>query len=186
MHRRHVLSTIAAVAASLVLSGCAPQWIIHSHASPDPFKNQKDFAVLPIAFADVRIGDKSEASYLAEKPPAEAQAFYANQAALNAEYLKSLTEAARAIGIHIVPASRAQTAPFLIQPSVTTIDPGMGDKWPSTVRMLVRVGTMDGKVYDTVEINSRSAAYAVEARLRNDGFELGRTTVDYLKSRVMP
>ena len=35
--------------------------------------------------------------------------------------------------------------------------------------MLVRVGTMDGKVYDTVEIKNRSSAYSPEARLRNDG-----------------
>jgi hypothetical protein len=187
MDRRTVLSAIAVAASSTLFAGCAQEWIIHSHASPDPFRNQKEFAVMPIAFADLRVGEKnqSEAGYLADKSPTEAQAFYADEAALNVEYLRSLTEAAREIGIHIAPAASQQTAAFLIQPSVTSIDPGQGAKWPSAVRMLVRVGTMDGKVFDTVEIRNRSSAYSPEARLRNDGLELGKTTVEYLKTRVM-
>jgi hypothetical protein len=188
MDRRTLLSAIAVTSAAALFAGCAPAWVVQSHAMPDPFRNQKEFAVLPIAFAEVRVGEeaKSETGYLADKTSAEAKAFFDHKAMLNAEYLRSLIEAGRAVGIHIVPATTPQTAQFLIRPSITSIDQGQGAKWPSAVRMLVRVGTMDGTVYDTVEIQNRSTAYAAEDRLRNDGQELGRTTVEYLKTRVIP
>jgi hypothetical protein len=186
MFRKTVLSVFAALMAAGSLVGCAPTWVVQSRATPDPVLNKRDFALLPIAYAGLRVGMKSEEAYLADKSPLQQHAFFADKTALNDEYMKSVTRAAEAYGIHVVRATGPKEGVFLIQPSVTSIDPGAGSDWPSDVRMLVRLSTMDGKVLDTVEMTNRTSAYSPGERLRNDGFELGKTTVEYLKTRVTP
>jgi hypothetical protein len=186
MNRRSSLLAFCVAAASSLLAGCAPSWIVHSRATPDPFLNKRDFVILPIAFAGLRVGMKSEEGFLADKNAMQQQAFFSEKAALNSEYLRSVAETASAYGMHVVRSTTAPAGTFLIEPSVTSIDPGAGSDWPSSVRMLVRISTVQGQVLDTVEMTNRSTAYSSGERLRNDGVELGKTTAEYLKTRVMP
>jgi hypothetical protein len=186
MNRRTVLSVVTAALTAALLVGCEPTWIVHSRATPDPFLNKRDFVVLPIAYAGLRVGMQSEEAYLADKGPMEQQAFYKYKAALNDAFVYSVTQAALAEGIHVVHMTKPLPGAFLIQPSVTSIDPGAGSQWPSDVRMLMRLSTMEGRVLDTVEMTNRTSAYTALERLRNDGTELGKTAAAYLKTRVIP
>jgi len=176
-------------AASTVLTGCGPRWIVHTQAAPDPFLNQKAFAVLPVDFTGLQIGEKSEQEYLAGKNPDQQESFKADKAALNGEYLRELSDHADKIGVRVVPATGPDSAPFLIKPYVAWIEPGyyaVVSARPSEVRMLVRITSPDGRVLDEIAVKSNSSGYASGQRLRNDGNALGRITAAYLKTRVAP
>jgi hypothetical protein len=189
MNRRTLLSAIVVTAASTALAGCGPSWLIHLQATPDPFVNQKAFAVLPIDYAGLTIGDKPEPEYLAGKTPDQQESFKTDKAALNEEFLRELSQHADEQGVHVVPATGPDSAPFLIHPSVAWLEPGyyVGvASRPSEVRMLVRITTPDGKVLDEIAIKSNSRGFASGTRLRNDGNVLGRIAAAYLKTRVAP
>jgi hypothetical protein len=189
MNRRTFLAACTLAAASSLLAGCGPNWIIHSQAAPDPFLNQKAFAVLPIDFAGLQIGDKSEAEYLSGKTADQQVSFNTDKAALNAEYLRELAQVADEAGIRVVPATGPDSAPFLIHPFVGWIEPGYNvvvRSMPSEVRMLVRITAPDGRVLDEIALKSNSSDYASGSRLRRDGGHLGKTTAEYLKTRVAP
>jgi hypothetical protein len=188
MHFR-TLAFAAALSAAPLLAGCGPAWIVHSQAAPDPFLGQKSFAVLPIDYAGLQVGAKSEQDYLSGKTPDQQESFRNDKEALNGEFLHTLQEHSEQLGIQVVPATGPQSAPFLIKPSVQWIEPGYNvvvSSHPSEVQMVVRITTPDGKVLDEVGMRSKSTDYASGSRLRTDGAHLGKIMAAYLQSRVAP
>jgi hypothetical protein len=187
MTLRSLLFAAALLLTAPLLAGCGPSWIIHTQAAPDPFLNQRAFAVLPIDFTGLEVGEKSEQEYLAGKNPDQQESFKTDKLALNEEYLQAISRRADEAGIRVVPATGPSSAPFLIRPSVAWLEPGyyvgVAAK-ASEVRMLVRITTPDGRVLDEIAIHSHSGGYASGTRLRNDGHQLGKISADYLKARV--
>jgi hypothetical protein len=184
-HRTLAAAAIAAVPVVASVA-CAPSWVVRAQSTPDPFLNRRDFALVPIAFAGLHVGAKTEEEYLAGKTPDEQRAFYASKTTLNDAYTRSLRASAAESGVHIVTGTARQTPPFLIQPTVTDLDLGAGESWPSEVKMVVRLSAIDGTVLDTIELANRSRVGTGGARIHNDGLELGKTMASYLKTRVGP
>ncbi|APR84583.1 Hypothetical protein A7982_09932 [Minicystis rosea] len=179
--------------------GCAPTWHVVAQAAPDPFLNQRRFAVSPIDFSGLHVGGKTEAQYLSEKDAKQQASFIEDKAALNDKFLEELRASAHGAAIEVVPATGPSDAPFIIRPSVTFVEPGFYvgvASGASQVEMTVRITTPDGRVLDEIALahgtDSRSG-FSVGGislnpssggRLRKDGEALGNIVGAYLKTRV--
>jgi hypothetical protein len=182
---------LVATALSTVLAGCGggPQWIVHSQATPDPFLNQKSFAVLPIDYTGYMVGGKTEADYLSEKKPDQQDSYQADKAAINDVFTGVLQAKSSAAGIQIVPGTGPQSAPFQIRPTITWLEPGYYagvSAAPAELKMVLRVTSPDGKVLDEVELDQKGKGLATGLRLRTAAQKLGEAAGAYITSRAVP
>jgi hypothetical protein len=192
MHRRHFLVLATALAAAPLLAGCGPRWIVLTQAAPNPLLNQNKFAVLPVDYTGLIVGQKTEAEYLASKEEDTRASWAGDKTGIDTEFVKVLTERAAESGINVVRATGPADAPFQIRPKVEFIEPGfyaVVAARASEVRMKVQITAPDGKIIDEITIRHNTSASmtnpAVGNRLRDDGEGLGAIMAAYLKSRVM-
>lgn len=176
-----------------LLAGCGPPWQILRQANPDPFIRQTKFAVLPINFTGLRVGEKTEADYLAEKDAEARNNWVGDKLGLNEEFTSNLISTAREHGLTVVPATGPGDAPFVIRPSVAWLEPGyyIGiAAGSSKVKMTVQITAPDGAVLDELIIQHGTGGSvqnaAVGTRLREDGENIGQILAEYLKTRVFP
>jgi hypothetical protein len=189
--RRHLLAVCCVAIAGLATAGCADHLDVVTAASPNPFRMQGRFGVIAVDLSSLRIGEKSEAEYLAGKDPEQRASFEADKRAMNEEYTSGLVARAHELGYEIVLATGPESAPFLIRPSVRFIEPGFYAfvSVPSEVRMNVRVTAPDGRVLDEIQMTHHTQASAIinpssGQRLRNDGRGLGIWTADYIAKLI--
>jgi hypothetical protein len=173
------------------LLGCVPAWHVVVQAMPNPLQGQRRFAVLPIDYAALNIGLKTEAQYLSEKDSKQQASFQEDKAGLNEKFLERLRAVAREGGIDVVPATGPADAPFLIRPSIPFIEPGFYAAvaaMPSKVEMNLKITTPDGRVLDEITImhGTQSGMFnpASGQRLRSDGEGLGTVAGKYLLFRT--
>lgn len=201
MHRRSFVA--AALLGLAALTGCAPRWRVVTQATPAPFVNQRYFAVLPVDYTGLRVGDRSEAAYLSDKDPDEQQSFFNDKVAIDEEFAKALIERAKEEGIEVAQASGPTSAPFLLRPYIGYLDPGyyaVVSSRPSHLMLTLRITTPDGKVLDEVQFSSRTHApnpgtlagsadadkLTIGGRWREDARVVGALAGRYLASRVDP
>ena len=192
MQRRHFFVLAAAlVAAPIALAGCGPKWIVLTQASPNPLQGQTKFGLMPVDYAGLIVGEKSEAEYLASKDEESRSSWAGDKGGIDTEFGKRLTEKATEAGISVVKATGPGDAPFMIRPKVEFIEPGIYTyvyNKASQVRMKIQITTPDGKVIDEIAIKHGTPASitnpAVGNRLRDDGESLGVIAAKYLQFRV--
>jgi hypothetical protein len=192
MQRRHFFVLAAALAAApLMLAGCGPKWIVLTQAAPNPLAGQTKFGLMPVDYAGLIVGEKSEAEYLASKDEESRASWAGDKSGIDTEFGKRLMEKATESGINVVKATGPGDAPFMIRPKVEFIEGGIYTyvfNKASQVRMKVQITTPDGKVIDEIAIKHGTPASitnpAIGNRLRDDGEALGNTMAGYLKFRV--
>ena len=189
--RRSALGMLALAAAAVTMLGCGVPWRVVTQAAPDPFVGQRRFAVAPIDFSGLYVGQKSEGEYLAGKKPEQQASFAEDKDAMTEEFGKALERSGADEGLEIFPAAARADAAFVIHASVQDLEPGFYvgvASEPSTVRMVVRFTTPDGKLLDEIWTSHSTSAGMLTAasgtRLRRDGAALGAITAKYLKRRV--
>lgn len=190
MNRRTLLF-FATVALSSTLLGCGPQWGIIVQAAPNPMMGQKKFAVLPIDYTGLRIGNKSEAEYVGNKGDKQAESFAGDKQGINETFTAALTESAADAGLEIVMATGPADAPFAIRPTISFLEPGFYvgvAAQPSQVTMTVRITTPDGQVIDEITSTETVGASMTNpssgGRYRSGGKALGKALGKYLKIRT--
>ncbi len=177
---RYALTSLGIVLAGAFVLGCGTTWSVVRQASPDPMVGQGKFGILPIDYSQVRVGDKSEAGYLAATDERERSGFAEGKATLEETFRRTLRTAAGKRGVVVVAADGPGEAPFLIRPSVAFLQPGSG---ASRVEMDVKIVGADGEVVDEIQLSHSSDAQS-GGRLRVDGQALGTLVADYVQSRV--
>jgi hypothetical protein len=170
-----------------LMMGCGPPWQIVRQATPDPFLGKKNFVVLPINFTGLRVGEKDEAGYLAEKGEDTKRSFAGDKEGINGEFVKGLQSEANDGGIQVAPSANPAAAEFVIRPIVQWLEPGyyIGiSSGASTVKMTVQITTPDGSVLDEILLQHSTPGSltnaAVGTRLRQDGEDLGKYLGKYL------
>jgi len=193
MTRRRLLAvTLAALAiAALTCLGCGPPWAVIVEAVPNPFFGQGKFAVMPVDFTGLRVGNKSEAEYLSGKDGSQQQSFAADKAGINEQFAAALVERSQANGIRVDLATGPQDGPFVIRPSVQFVEGGFYAfvaAESSRVEMNVRITTPDGRILDEIAVAHGTQATMTNpssgGRLRDDGRVLGYIVARYLATRV--
>lgn len=185
MHRTILL--LVCLFSLFALAGCGPPWIVRSQASPNPLLGQKSFAVKAIDYTGLRVGEKTEEGYLAEKDAESRGNWSGDKTGMNDEFFNKLREVAKDGGIDVVPGTDAE---YVIEPRVPWIEPGfyavVASK-PSEVQMIVRI-TKGGQVVDEIELKHNTGASmtnpAVGNRLRDDAEAIGAYVGEYLVQRT--
>lgn len=174
------------------LVGCAhQQWQVVSQANPNPLLGQKQFAVAPLDFSKLTVGEKTEEGYLSEKNAEDKAGWAEAKAGLQEEFNKSVRVKGTESGLQL---SLGETgAPFIIKPKVDFIEPGfyaLVAAKPSQVKMTISIVAPDGSTKDEILVENATGASMGNAsaatRLREDGEALGEYVAKYLSSRVAP
>ena len=196
--RRLLLLTFALFA--LFTTGCAKPWKVVLQAQPDPFVGHGRFAVAPTDFTGLRVGEKSEAEYLAGKDEKQQLSFANDKAAANEEFTKALINRAHDEGVEIILATGPTDAPFTIRPAMTFFEPGFYAgvvSFPSRLDVTLKLTTPDGSPLDEILMTHRTAAPTIGltallnvdkmssgGRIRADALWIGQTSGKYLLMRV--
>jgi hypothetical protein len=183
---RRTLLALAPIAL-LSLAGCGPKWVVLGQANPNPFIGQRAFAVQPIDFANLRVGDKEEAAWLAEKDAEQRGSWSQDKGSINAKFFDSLkTEAAEA-GIQIVPATGPSSAPYLIHVRVGWVEPGFYvgvASGPGQVKYEVQITTPDGRPIDAIQVQPAAGGFSTSQRMSTCGDLGGKIVAKYLAERT--
>jgi hypothetical protein len=195
------LIALVSVLAAIFMSGCGPRWVVLSQAQPNPFVGKTEFAVLPIDFSGLMVGEKTEEQYLSEKTDEQRASFEADKVAMVQKFEAAMRAYASGDGVHVATASGEVKAPFIIKPHVTFIEPGfyaVVASGSSQVTMRVRIETTQGQLLDEIELthgtNSANGSSiggislnpSSGGRLRDDAEEIGDAMGEYLTTRVIP
>ena len=70
---KRLASTWILFAAVALGVGCGPAWTVVKQANPNPMSPQKSFAVEPVRFESLKVGEKTEQQYLADKSTKDPQ-----------------------------------------------------------------------------------------------------------------
>jgi hypothetical protein len=175
------------LATSAIGLGCGPRWTVVRQAVPDPFLNQRDFFIEPVHSEGVRVGEKSEAVYLADKTPDQGASWQTDKADMISQYAEGLMAAGEGMKFTMQPGPTI----FIVRPILVFVEPGfyVGVAAHATeVTMRVELLSPAGQPLDVISIESAIAASAFNAasgtRLRQAAHDLGGVTADYLKKRV--
>lgn len=180
----------ALIFSAFVLAGCGPPWKVVVQANPDPMLGQKRFAVLPVDFQGLRVGEKSEEEYLAEKDGEQQQSFVSDLKSMNEAFTSELIKTAHEEGLDVVLATGPGAAPFELRPHIPFIEPGyfvgVSSRASRTDLSLV-ITSPDGQVIDQINMQHATGGSfstpSITLRLQQDAKALGAYTARYLKYR---
>jgi hypothetical protein len=191
MSSRHLFASLF-VATALLTTACASETHVVRSAYPNPYSCQSAFVVQPIEYADLRVGEKSEAQYLSTKDHDQRANWEGNKVAIEREFRRSLLSQTAEEGIHVDLAPMHDGTPrYVVRPVIHFVEPGffggpaMGS---SEIRMTVLITTPDGQVLDELELNNETMGSLVHvsarSRFERDGELLGELTAEYIEKRV--
>ncbi len=196
---RITLEKTLILASSLFLAvavlGCSTPrkvWTVTQYAHPNPLAGETHFAVVPLDFTDLRVGEELEDDYIARKGEDFKRLWVEDKHAMSALFTEQLTSLAAYRGIRI--SATPADAPFVIRPSVTFIGRGYFGgpfKKRAVLRAVVDITGPDGELIDQIVV--REVVGIPEAghlnitageRMRRLAEKLGAHTASYVYGRA--
>ncbi len=178
------------LALAFFVIACGPPWQVVRQAVPNPLLNKKQFVLKPIDFSGLKVGEKTEQGYLAEKDEDTRAKWVGDKQAMNEEFSKKLVGEAADDGIAVAPGDDGD---FVIEPKITWLEPGfyVGVAAKSSeTHMTLIIRDREGKVVDEITMTHSTPASltnpAVGNRLRDDAEGLGAYAAEYLAKRTSP
>lgn len=185
--RFRLLFLIALAAFSMA---CGAPYKVINQAEPNPFHGAKKFVVKAIDFSKVRIGERTEEQYKADKSERQEGSFEGDKQGMNEVFFQNLKETAADNQISV---EREPGDPntFVIVPIVTFIEPGFYAavvSKPSKVVMTLKILSPNGNSFDEIEIEHESRSTMTNPssgqRLRADAEWMGGVVGDYVTKRA--
>jgi hypothetical protein len=199
VNRRFSLFIFLLVALPLLI-GCGHPWQSVATAVPNPFVGQRRFAVFPVTYNGLMVGDKRESDYLSEKDGEKWTSWQADKQAINDKYTADLIAEAANGGIQVVQATGPGAATYFIRPNITLLEPGFFTAFvnkSSELRMNVQITDPTGRILDEILIhrvvgnqNEGIISAAINGtvtsggRLQQAAEQAGEVTGKYLRFRV--
>ncbi len=180
--------SILMLALALAAAGCTP-WVVVRQTEPSPLAGARALAVQAVDFSMLRVGEKSQAEYLASKDAGQQESFRADLGAMNQNFFERLHEATTGLTLHPGPA--AGGPPLLVRPVVTWIEPGFYAgivASPTRVELTLQVLDRANAVLDEIRVEVSVPADITNpssgGRLRSAANALGRICAGYLRQRT--
>ncbi|WP_437965609.1 hypothetical protein WMF04_39155 [Sorangium sp. So ce260] len=190
MHRRHAL-WILLLCLTPLLAACGHPWKTSRQAVPNPFYGKGRFAVVPVAFLALEVGDVSEADWMADKDAEQRQSWQEDKSGINEQFTEALMAEAASEDAIVVKAMSAADAPFFIRANVTYYEPGIFTgvfNKDTHLKATVQITDPAGTVLDEVLFEAKSPATLMNpssgGRARDAASQLGKLTGMYILHRV--
>jgi hypothetical protein len=196
--QRNILTNTAVLVSMLLFAlatlGCsAPRkvWTVSQHAQPNPLSGETEFAMAPLDFDDLLVGEEPEHEYVARKGDDFKEAWLSDKRAMKVLFADQLAAHAAEGGIEM--SSTPDDAAFVVQASVTFIGRGY---WAGMFRQravmmaVVNIMRPNGDLVDQIVVKETTgvhegyAAFTAGARLRRLAEKLGAHTAIYLRGRA--
>jgi hypothetical protein len=185
------LVVLAFTALSFLFIGCAPKWTVIRQAEPNPFLGKKEFAVLPVDYKDLKIGEKTEQEYRDSKEAKTEGKFDGDKEAVSEKLIAAMKAQAKDEGLRVDSAAGEVKAPFIVKPWVQFMEPGFYAYMVnrnSEMRVRVTIETADGKELDVIELTHETPAsmgpnISAGGRWRSDADWIGDAIGEYLIMR---
>lgn len=179
-----------------LLQACLPPWNVELQRGPSPLQGVERLDLAPLRFPHLRVGQETEAEYLARMDEEERLQWASDLRELDRVWRATATEGAARCGIRLEPPGGPGT--HTVAGEVTYIEPGFyagAVSIASHVRLVVRI-TRQGRAVEEISMGGGTdpasigfgpllipTAPAVVDRLRSDGAQLGEWTAEYLCAR---
>lgn len=176
-----VLTSIVFAAAGL--AGCGPRWTVVRQASPNPMNVRSAFYVEPLSFDGMRVGEKSESGWMAEKSADTREKWAGDKAAMN-ETLGDGFDSGR--GKEIVRAS-APAGAFVVRTRIDRYEPGYNAVVASSngfVDATIDIVDPNGNVVDELVVHAEAGGMSAGERARKCARIVGWTTGKYVRQRI--
>ncbi len=204
MHRRQGFCSILVFSIFLMilmpmLIGCGHPWKSVIQARPNPFVGRNQYAVLPISYDNLMVGETPERIYLESKDAEKRASWEADKASINELYTNALIAAAADAGLSVVRATGPAAAPFLIRTQILMMEPGFYAaivNKDSEMHLVVQITDQRGAVYDEIQIHrvvgnagqgvvdaAISGTMTSGGRLKQASQDAGHVTGKYLQFR---
>lgn len=175
------------IAISFLFIACGPPWQVVRQAVPNPLLGKTQFVLKPIDFSGLRVGEKTEQGYLAEKDEETRGKWVGDKKAMNEEFANSLMAEARDNGIIVQMGGEGE---YTVEPKIPWLEPGfyvgVAAK-NSETHMTLIIRDKAGQVVDEITMKHSTTANltnpAVGNRLRDDAEGLGDYAARYLATR---
>jgi hypothetical protein len=181
---------LLALFVSLFCVACGPRWTVMKQEVPNPFVNQKAFAVEPMHYEQLQVGEKSERDYLSGKDAEQQESWNEDKRSFAQNFSQELSESLPEVQFL---AAAPAAGPFIVRPTITFIEPGYYAyvaARPTEVRMTLELLSPQGAVLDRVLMKTAVAATMTNpssgGRLRDAGEALGEQVAAYIRTRVKP
>jgi len=168
-------------------AACGPAWAVVQLSTPNPLFRQKTLGVEAVHFEGVRIGEKAEREWLGGKDAGQQASFAEDKERFAKSFAEQLAEDLPEVTLVASPGP----SPLFVRPHVTRIEPGFyggATAKPTEVEMKVEVLSVDGEVFDVVEMRASVPATTTSpetgVRLRAAAEILGGQVAEFLRSRV--
>jgi hypothetical protein len=188
---RRLMMVLGLLFTTLLLCGCGPSWQVVTQAVPNPMAGKNGFAVLPVDFSGLRVGDKTEAEWMGEKDQETRSSWDGDKKAMNEKFQANLISEAGESGIQVIPGPAQSN--FVVAAHITWVEPGVFTGFvniASEIEMTVKITTGDGKPIDEIMLKTKYDASMYDpssgGRLRHCAEALGDIMAAYLKTRVQP
>ncbi len=146
----------------------------------DPLHGVRNFAVEPVGFNGLTVGDKPEPNYLAEKKPEQQQSWQIDKAEMARLMVDQLAQRVGAVGITLAPPPPGAPPPFVLRINVVQIEPGnfngffnIATKATMIVDILGPQGQSVGQSPITAQVPATLSNPSSGERLRTAGQQLG-------------
>ena len=146
----------------------------------DPLHGVRNFAVEPVGFNGLTVGDKPEPNYLAEKKPEQQQSWQIDKAEMARLMVDQLAQRVGAVGITLAPPPPGAPPPFVLRINVVQIEPGnfngffnIATKATMVVDILAPQGQSVGQSPITAQVPATLSNPSSGERLRAAGQQLG-------------
>jgi hypothetical protein len=178
---------ILILAVAFLFIGCGPPWQVVRQATPNPLLGVKQFSLKPIDYTGLRVGEKDEAGYLAEKDEETRGKWVGDKKGMNDEFVNKLMGEARDKGIAVQIGGETD---FTVEPKVPWLEPGfyVGVAAKSSeLHMTLIIRDKAGQVVDEITMKHSTGASMTNpssgGRLRDDAEAIGSYAAEYLATR---
>lgn len=168
---------------------CGPPWVVVTSAAPNPFANQRSFALEPMHFEDLVVGEKYEKDYLEGKDEEQQESWFEDKRAFSVRFGEALAAELPEVEL----SGEKGASPFVLRPRAMFIEPGfyaVVASRPSEVRMTLEIVDAKGSVLDVIKLRTivpgTLSNPSSGGRLRQAADILGANAAQYLRTRVFP
>lgn len=172
---------------TVALTACVPAWTVIRQAAPNPLTGQTAFAVTPLSFDGLYVGEKTEQAYQSEKSGDQQHSWQTDKVEMAQNFLAEIKDRSQGLAITLGQGG----GNYAVRARVLFIEPGFYAyvaAHPTEVVMRLEVLSPQGAVLDEIEVRVAVEATMVSpssgGRLRRAGRRLGGIAADYLLQRV--